>query len=125
MKTIDIYYVGDEDCLPCDEEDIEAFIDVDSPARSFKYSKEIEDILERYCREIERAPNVYVLYPEDVLLTIEYCAKALRTQKSVDDEVTPLTEKELNAYVMLLQFFGSECVLEVASYFFITKENTK
>lgn len=124
MKTIDIYYVGDEDCLPIDEEDLEAYIDTESPSRSFGYSKELEEILCSFGGPLaDRSVAHCNLEPGDVLLLIEYCAKRLRTHTDITED--PITPKEEAACSDLLSFFGSECASEIASYFFVLNDNNK
>nr|DAH94575.1 MAG TPA: hypothetical protein [Caudoviricetes sp.] len=124
MKTIDIYYVGDEDCLPIDEEDLEAYIDTESPSRRFGYSKELEEILCSHAQALgDRSVTYCNLYPDDVLLLIEYCAKRLRTHTDITED--PITPEEEAACLALLSFFGSECASEIASYFFVLNDNNK
>ncbi len=124
MKTIDIYYVGDEDCLPYCKEDAEAYMDTECTSKSFRYTKELEEILEQFGQELpERTPNILNLEPDDVLSLIEYCANQLKTPTDLWEE--PLTDEKESAYRALLSFFGSECDLEVASYFFVIKNNKK
>lgn len=123
MSRINLYYVPSVLDFPDNEDDVQILTLRAPLVRTFSNFPEILDILTNWSiSDLERAPGVYTLDSKQVLGIITECAETLLKDYDVEEDFIP--KKKRIACRTLLQFFGSECTLEIPNYVFIVDDKT-